>query len=84
MVDNQRLSMFARPSRMFGVSQALVAAGWLRGAPAALRRCRTGWRHTIRRTSMGGQAAREIADVYGSTCVAAGCGSVVMLGRGTG
>ena len=44
----------------------------------------SGWRHTIRRTSMVGQAAREIADVYGSTCLAAGCGSVVMLGRGTG
>jgi hypothetical protein len=28
---------------------------------------------------MGVQAAREIADVYGATCLAAGCGSVVML-----
>ncbi|KUI13391.1 hypothetical protein AU192_24735 [Mycobacterium lehmannii] len=35
--------------------------------------------HTIKRSPTGGKPGREVADVYGSTWLVAGCGSVIML-----
>jgi hypothetical protein len=64
-----------------GLTDDAVGAGYNRARQLAIQAgievCEL--HHTIKRTTTGGKPGREVADVYGSTWLVAGCGSVIML-----